>query len=77
MGRHQWDDEYEAWHTDAPTPWGLMITAVFALCAIMIAVAWVSLAHGRELVPGQYAQVPEEIQQWYKSVRSPERCAVL
>lgn len=30
-----------------------------------------SVAHGRELVPGQYAQVPEEIQKWYKSVRSP------
>jgi hypothetical protein len=49
----------------------LVIAAGVALCVILAAIAWVSLAHGRELVPGQYAQVPEAIQQWYKSVRSP------
>ena len=42
MSRHQWDDEYQAWHTDAPTPRLLWIAAGVAVCAILGAVMWVS-----------------------------------
>jgi len=48
----------------------------FVLSAVVIGLGLATLyachkVEGRELYPGQYAQVPKEIQEWYKSVRSP------
>jgi len=40
------------------------------LCGL-IALVSIEFVHGRELYPGQYAQVPPEIQEWFRSQKIP------
>ncbi len=40
----------------------------FLLTLVLIPIAF---AYGRELYPGQYAQVPPEIQEWFRTQKIP------
>ena len=64
-----------------PTKWGEVVLA--SIAAILMAAPNAIVAtglflvltpapsHGRELYPGQYAQYPPEIREWFRSQKSP------
>jgi hypothetical protein len=64
-----------------PTDWrdvvltgiaAILMTAPNAIVAIGLLLALTPApSHGRELYPGQYAQYPPEIREWFRSQKSP------
>jgi hypothetical protein len=52
-------------------PHARRVFAVRQLLLLSIALVSIAFAHARELFPSQYAQVPPEIQEWFRTQKIP------